>query len=323
MSVRWLGAVAVAVVMAAGSGTASAAPAPAPTTSHYVVLSGDAPADERHGYDTGCADGRSGVPGLRVLLFGTQERGDQLRPPGTRAASPVKRVPVERVRGVAAAWIDGFLACRRNGITAILALGVNNKSDGDVDAAAAGEAWAELVERVGDRAETGPLTVTGAIDAEPSWSPPGWARAWVRAFTENTSRALYTVGSADGCPVQGPKPGLCGNGWTVADVHYVATGAAITVSAVPQIYRTDGAQARQWAWISAWGVRTGAGPLRVAAALSQQQACAQRPGCRATDNSPAAARAQLVEAMATNPATRVPPSIAVTDMAWPARPPGR
>ncbi len=316
LSYRRFGAAVLLLVTLAWTGTACAAPPPpAWTTSHYVVLGDDASADKRHGHETGCADGRSGAPGLRLLLFGTQEPGNQLRPPGMPAASPAKRVPMEQVQEVARAWIDGFVECRRDAIDAIVALGVTNRSDGGADPSAAGAQWAAMVERVGRDVSASRITVAGAIDAEPSWSPPGWAREWVDAFAATSPRALYTAGSADGCPQQGAAPGACSNGWTVADVHYVATGAARTVLAVPQIYRTDGVQARQWAWISSWGVRNGVGPLRVAAALSQQQACAQR-GCRATDNSPTAARAQLVEALAMDPATRVSSSVTATDMVW-------
>lgn len=322
ISRRRLGAaVLLAGLMAAPPGSAMAGPVAASTVSHYVVLSGDALGDARDGYETGCADGRGGAPGLRLLLFGTQERGDQLRPPGTSAASTVARAPLERVRAVAAAWIDGFSACRPDGVTATLALGVNNKSDGGADPEAAGAVWAELVAGVAGRNVGRLITVAGALDAEPSWSSPGWARGWVRAFTAGTPGALYMAGSADGCPRDGSAPGMCSNGWTVADIHYLATGAAGTVRAVPQIYRTDGVQARQWAWISSWGVRNNVGPLRVAAALSQHRACAQRSGCHATDNPPTAARDQLADALASDPATQMRSPIAATDMAWPERPP--
>ena len=41
------------------------------------------------------------------------------------------------------------------------------------------------------------------------------------------------------------------DGWTVADVYHVSTGAGAGFHAVPQVYRTDGVMARQWAAISA------------------------------------------------------------------------
>ncbi|MGH3778207.1 MAG: hypothetical protein ACRDRR_21130 [Pseudonocardiaceae bacterium] len=61
-------------------------------------------------------------PACGMLLFGTQESGNRLRPPGTSAASLGTRVLVEGGQGVARAWIDGFLWRRRGGVTAILAL---------------------------------------------------------------------------------------------------------------------------------------------------------------------------------------------------------
>ena len=61
------------------------------TTSHYMVLFGSNGDPDQIGYRTGCTDGRSGVSGLRVLFFGTQESGGKVRPPGTTFSSPAPR----------------------------------------------------------------------------------------------------------------------------------------------------------------------------------------------------------------------------------------
>ncbi|MDT7751212.1 MAG: hypothetical protein QOD96_4874 [Pseudonocardiales bacterium] len=289
-----------------------------PTASHYVVSTGDSEQPDAQGYRTGCADGRAGRSGLRMLLFGTQEKDGRIRPPGTTVSSPAARVTQDWVIGSSVGWMRGFAECGK--ASAVLAIGVNNKSDGGADPAQAGADWARLVQRVAAVAPPGRVVVSGAMDGEPSWSPAGWARAWVDAFVHGTPRVLYAAGSADGCPSDASSQ-ACSRGWTVGDVFHISTGAAKTVVALPQIYRTDGIQARQWAAISGWGVRSGAGPLRVVGVLSQRAACRQQSGCTNTDNSAADARDQLAKALAADPATRTPVPLVTTDMDWPTPPP--
>lgn len=327
-----------AVVTAAGlvGGPAlsrPSAPQTSATTSYYVVPSSAAAATpgsgtgtpatgsgaDAQGYRAGCTDGRAGLSGLRVLFFGTQESGGRIRPPGASASSPVARVDQDWVRQAATGWVRGFTQCGR--ANAVLALGVNNKSDGDVDPAQAGADWARLVEQVGKAAPLNRVAVTGALDGEPSWSPAKWARGWVSGYTTTTSRLLYAANSADGCPQAGPGT-TCGNGWTVGDVYDVATGASSSVVALPQIYRTDGAQARQWAYISQWGAQHAGGPLRVVGVLSQQSACRQQSGCTGTANSPADARGQLTEALGSTAGGGPGAQLVVTDMHWLGKPPG-
>jgi hypothetical protein len=297
------------VVPGAATGTAAASGA-----SGTADGSGTSGADLQ-AYQAGCTDGRAGLSGLRVLFFGTQELGGRLRPPGSSARSPVARVDQSWAVQSATGWVRGFVQCGR--ANAVLALGVNNKSDGGVPPAQAGAAWAQVVEQVAAVAPPSRVAVTGAMDGEPSWSSPTWARGWVHAYTSSTRRQLYAADSADGCPQAGPGT-TCGNGWTVADVYYVATGAAPTVVALPQIYRTDGAQARQWAYVSQWAGQHAGGPLRVVGVLSQQSACRQQSGCSGTANSPADARGQLAEALGSDP-QQTP--LMVTDMHWLGRPP--
>lgn len=291
-----------------------------PTTSHYMVLTGDQTDGQLIGYRTGCADGRDGVSGLRVLFFGTQEAQGRIRPPGTTLSSPSARVDEATVVAAASGWIRGFTAC--GPANAVLALGVSNKNDGGVAGSEAGTAWAQLVERVVAAAPADRVAVAGALDGEPAWSDPGWARGWVDSYVGTSGRALYAAASADGCP-DGGSGDRCMNGWTVADVFHMATGAGRGVYALPQIYRVDGIQARQWATISRWGTRNGRGPLRMAGALSQETACRQKGSCSgsgdrpATDNSPATARDQLTSALAGDAGTRVSVPLVVTDVAWP------
>ncbi|MBX9390422.1 hypothetical protein ACFPZ0_15125 [Streptomonospora nanhaiensis] len=288
---------------------------PGHTDSRYLELDGSE-ADLRTARDAGCADARQNRDGLRILFLGTQEDGDLLRPPGTTASTGAARTSTDRVPQVAAAYADSFAQCRTGDTTALLALGVNNKDDGGVSGAAAGTAWARVVEAAAQRADNKAVTVTGAVDAEPSWSTPSWARSWVGSYTRATQRTLYAANSADGCPTSATGTTACNNGWDLADVHYTAGGAAPTVLAIPQIYRTDGIQARQWAAVSHWGHVHADGPLRFAGALAQHTACSQRGGCERTDNTPKAAWTQLRDALNANADTRVKELPYASDMSW-------
>jgi hypothetical protein len=259
-----------------------------------MVLFGANQDVDQIGYRTGCTDGKSGVSGLRVLFFGTQEAGGKIRPPGTTLASTAPRVDEAAVERASLGWIRGFTQC--GSASAVVAVSTNNKSDGGVDGAEAGTRWAKLVERIGAATPAGRVTVGGGLDGEPSWSAPDWARGWVGGFVQSSARGLYVAGSADGCLVGNGQN--CAHGWTVQDVYYMATGAGTSVYAVPQIYRTDGIQARQWAGISRSVQMSGRPPVRFAGAMTQQTACKQKPPCDNTDNAPGDARDQLSKALA-------------------------
>jgi hypothetical protein len=310
---------AASTVTASGAtGSDDGAPAPKHPASHYIVSTGEDQSPDAQGYQIGCADGRAGTSGLRMLLFGTQEQDGRIRPPGTTRSSPAARVTQDWVVSSSVGWMRGFAKCGR--ANAVLALGVNNKSDGGADPATAGAAWANLVQRVGSAAPPGRVAVAGALDGEPAWSKASWARGWVDAYVRGTSRVLYAAGSADGCPSDASTE-ACSRGWTVGDVFHISTGAGANVVALPQIYRTDGIQARQWAAISAWGVRSGAGPLRVVGALSQRAACRQQSGCGRTDNSADDAANQLGQALAADSRTRTANQLVATDIDWSSPPP--
>ncbi len=288
---------------------------PGATVSRYTTLDGT-DSDRTAAHNAGCAEAENGTNGVRFLMVGTQENDTKLRQPGTTTDSTSQRAPTQSAAEAAAAWTAGFDECRTGDTTAELALAVNNKSDGGINAATAGTQWADIVNDAATTADSDAVTITGGIDAEPSWSSPKWARSWVDAFTAATDRTLYTGNSADGCP-QNAKSTNCSNGWTLADVYYVATGAAPTIEAIPQIYRTDGAQARQWAAVSSWGTQHSSGPVRFAGAMSQNKACDQRGDCSGTNNTPKAAWEQLRQELNAHDATAISDLPTATDIRWP------
>jgi hypothetical protein len=289
--------------------------------STYIVLSGATATDVATATALGCTHGRSGRPGLYLLAFGTQEpRG--LRPPGTTAASQWPRAPYSLVGDVARAYVRGVVDCRPSRAQVMeIGLGVNNKADGGVAGATAGADWASLVGGVASWVTTlgaaaSGVSVVGANDMEPGWGTRSWARAWVDGYLAGTAVPLVSFGSADGCPTYGSTSTTCNNGWTVEDVWYVSGGASSRVSVIPQIYRTDGIQASQWARISSWGATNRQRPLTFAGALSQSRACQQRGGCTTTANTPEAAWSQLWQALRAHPETSTPVLYRSSDMAW-------
>lgn len=284
---------------------------PGHTTSRYVPLT-DATTTQAH--QAGCTEGRTGTSGPRILFFGTQEKNDTLREPGRAGSSTTPRSAYTKASAYAHHWAQGFTECRTDHATAHLALGVNNKDDGGITGTHAGQRWADLVTTVKDTSTTEAVTITAALDAEPSWSTPAWARDWLNAYTNATTTPLYAANSADSCPTT--TSGDCANGWSLADVHHMAGGGNPRIHVIPQIYRTDGIQASQWANISRWGHTNANDPLRFAGAMSQHTACQQR-SCNNTDNTPQQSWNQLKKALDAHTATRVTTLGPATDMRWP------
>ncbi|NYH55375.1 hypothetical protein HNR06_004964 [Nocardiopsis arvandica] len=308
---RLLAATTLTTALAMPTPAHAATDYPGHTTSSYIVLT-DTTTTQAHQH--GCAEGRTGTTGPRILFFGTQEKNDTLREPGRTASSPTPRAPYTQAAQYAHHWARGFTECRTDQATAHLALGVNNKDDSGLTGTHAGQRWAHLVTTARDNSTTDAVTITTALDAEPSWSTPRWARDWLTAYTKATDVPLYAANSADSCPTT--TSGDCANGWTLADVHHMAGAGNPRIHVIPQIYRTDGIQARQWANISRWGHTHTGDPLRFAGAMSQHTACSQR-SCNNTDNTPQQAWAQLKKALDAHHSTRVNNLGPATDMRWP------
>ena len=285
---------------------------PGHTTSRYVPLTNTTNAQA---HEHGCAEGRTGTSGPRILFFGTQEKNDTLREPGRTASTSTPRSPYTKAAQYAHHWAQGFTQCRTGQATAELALGINNKQDSGLTGAHAGQRWAHFVTTTRQNSTTEAVTITTALDAEPSWSSPTWARDWLTAYTNTTTIPLYAANSADSCPTN-TNTTNCANGWKLADVHHMAGGGNPNIHAIPQIYRTDGIQARQWATISRWGHANTGDPLRFAGAMSQHTACKQR-SCNKTDNTPQQSWNQLKNALDAHHTTRTDTLGPATDMRWP------
>lgn len=239
-----------------------------------------------------CAQARRVPQGVMILSFGKQVEGGASGFGTALSASDIAATTAQVASALAdcatGPWEVAVGTSNSGGATPF------NGYDGGV-------VWAQTVEQA--RAISDPrVTISGAVDLEPSWGPVAQARAWVSGFTVASGRRLWNFGSADGCP-QSVGSLRCNNGWTIDDVLWVSTQASPTVVVVPQIHTQSGAQARQWAVIAARGLELGV-PLRIAGVGAQPSACLQvKGGCPTTGNDVWTAWQQLRLALDAIPST--------------------
>jgi hypothetical protein len=174
------------------------------------------------------------------------------------------------------AYLDGYATKQRAYAPLVLAVGTNN--DVDVNATS-GAHWATavidpLVEYAASR--NGGITVAGADDMEPGFSATrAQSRSWLSGYLSHTSAKFVFNGSADGCSTTKPST-ACNNGWTQADLQWLAGGAASTrITNLPQIYNY--AMPLQWKNISLTGVVAGHAKLYFGGPLTEWDACANNP----------------------------------------------
>jgi len=306
--------VALVVCCSAAGALPPAAPtdAPAPAaespvaTSRYVNWLA-LPDDESDAttFRLACSAARSDGSGVVVLAFGKQVDGGVtgFGPPGTMRS-------YVKVQRTVTAYAQGLASCSDSPWT--LAVATSNFELYDLDRAAAlGALWQQTVTAVANSA-TRPdrVTVVGSLDLEPGWGGSAAAKAWVDAYRTEGPVPLVANASADGCPQQGLE-GVCANGWTVGDLAEMVWGGPGS-AAVPQVYREDGAQARQWMVLArTWAARGGT-PV-FAAVMSQRRACRQvrDRNCPSLSIPPRVALDQLRTALG-----ELAPVPAATDIGW-------
>ena len=239
-----------------------------------------------------CAKAQRVPRGVVILSFGRQVEGG-----ASGFGVPLSATDIAATTAVVAAglaecavgpWEVAIGTSNSGGVTPF------NGYDGGV-------VWAQTLEQA--RAVSDPrVTISAAVDLEPSWGPVGQARAWVSGFVASSGRRLWNFGSADGCP-QSVGSLRCNNGWTIDDVLWVSSQASTNLVVIPQIHTRSGSQARQWAVIAARGLELGS-PLRIAGVGTQPTACSQvSGGCPTTGNDPWTGWLQLRQALDAIPST--------------------
>jgi hypothetical protein len=260
-------------------------------------------------YDLGCAEGQVGRGDVLVVLHFGEPHWDGITYGTWRySCSYDCHISTFQIATATQNFLRGYWDCSIGNLQSThvtLAIGTSNSgAQVTVDHA---RDWAAMVENVETWIVENDYDVKasadGASDMELAWNDAATTRAWVDAYDAETPHRLYNDGDAAGCPpyTSGVFPGeFCSNGWRQEDIHYISWRAAGSWS-VPEIYRTDGIQARQWAAISRYGAIAYEGTalprrIRFSGTLTQYVACLQNLwDCddEETDNTPPAGWRQL------------------------------
>jgi hypothetical protein len=185
-----------------------------------------------------------------------------------------------------------------------------------------GQAWGKMIADINAYISSTPsyadrLSVVGASDIEPLYSPYTVAQAWIDGYASTSPVNYINYGSADQCSTTGNPNQLCANNWTSNNIWSITWGNNRSAPPVPQIYAVRGGNAKQWAMIANLG-----GTLRpIQAALTQWQACVDKNGadCQGTNNTPLQAWQQLMDAIYNANAAMAPtvqPALYSSDITW-------
>jgi len=253
-----------------------------------------------------CDQAKKVPRGVVILSFGAQN--------STATTGFGRTITKDQIVATTSAWATGLAECG----TGPWEVSIGTSNSGAVtrfNGFMGGITWAKIV--MAAQAASDPRTVvSGSVDIEPGWGPPGHARAWVDGYVRTTNARLWNFGSADGCPQTISTDLTCNNGWTIDDVLWVSAHAGPNIYAMPQIHTKSGALSRQWAVLAARALEMKM-PLRLAALTVQTAACTQvRGGCPTTGISAWDAWAQLRRALDAIPATAGMPLGAPMDIRW-------
>ncbi|HEX5365962.1 MAG TPA: hypothetical protein VFW63_04780 [Acidimicrobiales bacterium] len=308
---RWLPA--GLALLAVGAAGACHVPPSRETNSYYMARNGSSDASS-----LGCAN--SVKTGRMTMLFGAPTTVG-----GSYGATVWSRpdMPVQDIQETVKNFARGYAYCRSDS-SFVLQIGVGTSNSG-LDArttqwaSAHGAAWAGAVRDLAawaQRYHPGVVQVYGAWDPEPSWSSFAKADAWINGYDATSGRrALFVNASADGCSTGDATNRPCNNGWNQWALWHVAWEHDPSLP-IPQIYRTDAAQAAQWKNIDLWGTVNRADGIYFYGALAQSGACAQVGGCTGTDNTPHQAHDQLLWLLNSDPRTAQDEVGTMTGMWW-------
>jgi hypothetical protein len=272
-------------------------------------------------YNLGCAHGhkdrdRAGTQRSIVILdFGATF----LKSDGQYYSSlwSAADAPYSKVVAAVKAYGEAYWRCTENDLssTAIIAMGTNN-SAGAVTYAA-GAAMARSVNSIGSYFATiKQVSAAGANDIEMGYSAPGPAKTWAQGYDSANNHPYYQFGSAEGCPTtRMPDGGDCGTSaypeWTAYDVWYVAWGNPAAWP-VPEIYLTDGRNAKQWKWLGVYSYQVRGSFMSFIGPMVQWQSC-QQVSCSGTNNTASQGYTQLYNELNSDSRTAQTPPY-VTDI---------
>jgi hypothetical protein len=219
----------------------------------------------------------------------------------------------------------------------IIALGVNNCAGGqyclnaDTDPSNAvtyghGQAWGAMVQNIAtfalSRGFTYQVFIAGAMDIEGEWNTYVSTKSWLDGYKNKSSRNLYNYGNCD-CP-DGYQPfAPFHRDRDYNKIHEVASrGGSHLFYPLPEIYHTDGIDARRWQGVSKWAVINGYSKMTFRELLTQSGACAQGLNCPGTNNGPMDAIIQMRQALDADPRTTggLIADVRSSDISWYPRP---
>lgn len=251
---------------------------PIVSTSRYLRALTGGPGDATAAYAMGQADAAGNPSGhtyITLLDIGAQW-GNTV---GLSATNTY--IPNSALVSAVEAYIDGYASAQQPSAPVAIAVGTNNDTTLSF---ASGQMWAQTVINplVAYARQYSGISVAGANDIEPGFRASAAAtRSWVAGYLASTTAYFINNGSADGCSWQSTGSG-CNNGWTMADLQWIAGGAAPgRIINLPQIYNTTMAQ--QWKYISLTGVLAGLPPINFGGVLTELGACTQAQSCYSLD----------------------------------------
>ncbi len=195
-----------------------------------------------------------------------------------------------------------------------------------------GQAWGTVVQSVGtfvaNRGYSYQIFITGAMDIEGAWNTYTNTKAWLDGYKTTSSRNFYDYGDCN-CP-EGYSPGnndyigppLFRRDWSYNRIHEVSYRGIPIKYPLPQIYHTDGSDARKWQGLSKWAVVNGYGKMIFRELLTEAGACAQGLSCTGIDNGPMQAILQVQQALNADSQTAggLSTSVRSADINWYPRP---
>lgn len=249
---------------------------------------------------------------------------------GAWAFGAADYVSVTQIRNAVVEYAHGFWLCTGGNTTAHvrIAVGTTNYANWSKNAGftnamveAHAHAWANMVDDItNDIASRGYQRQTDAVaaaDIEVSWGSSTTARLWIDEYDTVNSWPVYDFGDAAGCRQSGTTKtaALCGGSWYQDDLYYMVWGAPPAYG-VPEIYREDAAQAKQWQQISKWATLNGKSKVYFVGTLTQHAACAQNGGCSGINNTAAEGWNQLFDKCAADSATALTTIRFASDIKW-------
>ena len=229
-----------------------------------------------------------------------------------------------QISNLAKDFIRGYAFCRQSSSYRLL-IGVGT-SNSTIDSRSTewlrnhGKAWAAMVHQLADWAgRFYPMTqVNAAWDAEPSWSTYDKAHEWMYGYDVlyPSRRALYANFSADGCPTTTATNGSCKNGWNQYAMWHLAWEHDPSLT-IPQIYATNGVNAKQWQLIDEWATHNRDDGILFYGVMTQAGACGQvAGGCPGTNNTAHRAWDQLIWWLRSHEHTSQSSIDTMTDLNW-------